>query len=147
MIATTELDQLVQQLKQYALDNYDLGGHWAYETYDKGDYIKILQWSNTFDQAKAALRAWCERVCENPLVIFTPDNKILIGSCAYPTHLTTSFLNEVFERSNLFQYVQKVRSQLHIRGADGVNYPIPNDKSYITYDLAQGKFVNMNSIS
>ena len=85
-------------------------------------------------------------LCENPLVIFTPDNKILIGSCAYPTHLTTSFLNEVFERSNLFQYVQKVRSQLHIRGADGVNYPIPNDKSYITYDLAQGKFVNMNPV-
>ncbi len=60
----TELDQLVQQLKQYAIDNYNVGGHWAYETYDKDDYIEILQRSNTFDQAKAALRAWCERVCE-----------------------------------------------------------------------------------
>jgi len=79
---------------------------------------------------------------DHAVVVFTPDNKIRINACGYHTNLTSCFLNEVFGRSNLFSSVSKVRGVIHIRGRDGVNYPIPKDNGYITYDLAQEKFVD-----
>lgn len=62
-----DLEQLIKELQQYALDNYDLGGHWAYETHDKKDYIKILQRTNSLDEAKADLKAWCELTNEQEM--------------------------------------------------------------------------------
>jgi hypothetical protein len=59
-----ELDQLVKQLKEYVLNNYEAGGHWAYETFSKDDYVEYLQTTNSFDEAKAQLKEWCELMCE-----------------------------------------------------------------------------------
>jgi len=62
-----ELDRLITQLKQYAIRNYNAGGHWACETFDKEDYADILQQSNTWEEAKAALKAWCELINEREM--------------------------------------------------------------------------------
>ena len=59
-----ELDQLVKQLKEYVIANYNAGGHWAYETFSRDDYVEYLQTTNSFDEAKAQLREWCELMCE-----------------------------------------------------------------------------------
>jgi hypothetical protein len=32
----------VEHLKQYALDHYEEGGHWVYETYSDNDYVEVL---------------------------------------------------------------------------------------------------------
>jgi len=42
----------VAALEQYASDNYEVGGHWVYETYDREEYEDVLK-RNGFDLAKA----------------------------------------------------------------------------------------------
>lgn len=32
----------ISQLQQFALDNYELGGHWVYECWDTADYEDVL---------------------------------------------------------------------------------------------------------
>lgn len=32
----------IQQLQQFALDNYEAGGHWVYECWDAADYNEVL---------------------------------------------------------------------------------------------------------
>lgn len=33
---------LIEQLKQFALDNYEIGGHWIVECWDSADYNNVL---------------------------------------------------------------------------------------------------------
>lgn len=48
------LDTLVAALEQYALSNYGDGGHWVYETYDRKNYVEVLEMGNiNWDLAKA----------------------------------------------------------------------------------------------
>jgi len=42
----------VAALEQYASDNYEVGGHWVYETYSREYYLEALE-RNGFDLAKA----------------------------------------------------------------------------------------------
>jgi hypothetical protein len=32
-----------QALKQFALENYDKGGHWIFETWDHADYVEMFE--------------------------------------------------------------------------------------------------------
>jgi hypothetical protein len=49
------------ELEQYALDNYDNGGHWVYETHGNEDYQEVLD-ANGGDiaKAKASLKEYWE---------------------------------------------------------------------------------------
>lgn len=60
----------IAQLEQFALDHYEKGGHWVYETHDKEDYARVLLQvgkHDTMDQlvesAKNYLRQHWERMC------------------------------------------------------------------------------------
>lgn len=46
----------LETLKQYALDNYDLGGHWIFETFSNSDYAQVLAESQSLEAAKKAIR-------------------------------------------------------------------------------------------
>jgi hypothetical protein len=49
----------VTTLRQYALDNYDAGGHWAYETHEDADFQEYLDEANgDMKAAKRALREY-----------------------------------------------------------------------------------------
>jgi hypothetical protein len=47
----------VKALEVYALNNYDVGGHWVYETYGSEDYAELLLVNDhDIDKAKDYLR-------------------------------------------------------------------------------------------
>ena len=46
----------MQTLKQYALDNYEAGGHWVFETYSDDEYAQVLAKCPTLEEAKAAIK-------------------------------------------------------------------------------------------
>ena len=46
----------VEILKQYALDNYEEGGHWVFETYSDADYAKVLVEHQSVEAAKKAIK-------------------------------------------------------------------------------------------
>lgn len=49
----------VATLRQYALDNYEAGGHWAYETHEDADFQEYLDDANgNMEAAKRALREY-----------------------------------------------------------------------------------------
>lgn len=49
----------IEALRQFALDNYDLGGHWVVETFDNGHYIEaLLEGQNDLKAAKEVLREY-----------------------------------------------------------------------------------------
>ena len=52
----------LQNLKAFALSNYDKGGHWVYETYEDADYEAALK--EGFKKAKASLKAHWELMNE-----------------------------------------------------------------------------------
>lgn len=59
----------IARLKQFALDHYEYGGHWVYETHDKEHYARVLMRAgkhDTMDQlvevAKNYLRQHWERM-------------------------------------------------------------------------------------
>ncbi len=55
----------VDLLKRYALDNYDLGGHWVAECWSTDDYVQVLyDCKNDLEEAKLELRAYWTRVNE-----------------------------------------------------------------------------------
>jgi len=55
--------QMIDELQQYLIDNYDEGGHWIYETYDRTDYEKILyECKGDLDEAVKELKARCELI-------------------------------------------------------------------------------------
>lgn len=48
---------MVKALKEFALANYEQGGHWIYETYDDADYEAALaEAEGDLERAKAALK-------------------------------------------------------------------------------------------
>jgi len=57
------MTQEIQSLKQYALDNYEAGGHWVFETYSDAEYAKVLVVSQSIEAAKETIkRDW--ELCE-----------------------------------------------------------------------------------
>ena len=55
----------VKALKDYAVANYNDGGHWVYETYDTADYEAILaEAENNVERAKELLKEAWEFTCE-----------------------------------------------------------------------------------
>jgi hypothetical protein len=51
------LQTKIEHLKQYALDNYEKGGHWVYETYSNDDYVEALEkHNNDLTEALAHIR-------------------------------------------------------------------------------------------
>lgn len=60
---TTTYTPAVATLRQYALDNYEAGGQWVYETHDAADYQKYLdKAAGDIAAAKRALRAYWELI-------------------------------------------------------------------------------------
>jgi hypothetical protein len=53
------MQNAMDQLKAYALANYEAGGHWVAETHDDARYAEVLaKAGNDVDAAKAKLRAY-----------------------------------------------------------------------------------------
>ena len=52
-------------LEQYALDNYEEGGHWVYETHGNRDYQDLLdEVGGDLNKAKEQMRAYWKRMNE-----------------------------------------------------------------------------------
>jgi hypothetical protein len=54
----------VEALKKFALDHYDEGGHWIYETFGTGDYECVLRSFSTLEEAKEDLKVSWELMVE-----------------------------------------------------------------------------------
>ena len=54
----------VEALKKFALDHYEEGGHWVFETFGTGDYEEVLRSFATVDEAKADLKAYWDLMAE-----------------------------------------------------------------------------------
>ena len=54
----------VEALKKFALDHYDEGGHWVYETFGHDDYAWWLMNSNSLKDAKLDLKDHWEFMVE-----------------------------------------------------------------------------------
>ena len=55
------MNEAIQALEQFALDNYENGGHWVYETHGADDYQEILDEAvGDLAKAKALLRDYWE---------------------------------------------------------------------------------------
>ena len=55
----------VKYLEQYALSNYDAGGHWIVETYTEEDYEAVLAAAgNDLNAAQTLLRDRWQLICE-----------------------------------------------------------------------------------
>jgi hypothetical protein len=55
----------MKRLKQWALDNYESGGHWAYETMGAADYARFMRRANNdYAMALAALQDWVKMTLE-----------------------------------------------------------------------------------
>jgi soluble cytochrome b562 len=49
----------IETLEQYALDHYEDGGHWIYETFSASDYAQALAEAGSLQAAKKAIkREW-----------------------------------------------------------------------------------------
>jgi soluble cytochrome b562 len=49
----------LETLEQYALDHYEDGGHWIYETFSASDYAQALAEAGSLQAAKKAIkREW-----------------------------------------------------------------------------------------
>lgn len=56
---------MIKALETYALENYNEGGHWVYETYDTADYQEFLDEANgDIEVAKANLKHYWELMTE-----------------------------------------------------------------------------------
>ena len=57
--------EALNALEQYALDNYEAGGHWVVECFDKEDYLEIIAEAGCdLVEAKTLLRTHWEIMCE-----------------------------------------------------------------------------------
>lgn len=53
----------IAELEKYALDNYEAGGHWVYECFDKDDYTEYLDEADgDLGKAKQELKKYWELV-------------------------------------------------------------------------------------
>jgi hypothetical protein len=55
----------VSALKTHALENYEAGGHWVYETYSDLDYADVVFVNPSLQAAKDALKKHWELVNEH----------------------------------------------------------------------------------
>lgn len=59
---------MIEELKKFALDNYNEGGHWVFECFDAADYQEYLdEAGGDLDRAREALRdhwALVEEQCQ-----------------------------------------------------------------------------------
>jgi len=46
----------LQVLEQYAMDNYEEGGHWVVETYSEDDYAEVLANCHSLEEAKETIK-------------------------------------------------------------------------------------------
>ena len=54
-----------KQLKQWARDNYNAGGHWVYETFETSDYEEYVADANgDYKAALQALQDWVRLTVE-----------------------------------------------------------------------------------
>ena len=59
------MNEAHKALEQYALDNYEEGGHWVYETHGNRDYQDLLdEVGGDLSRAKEQMRAYWERMEE-----------------------------------------------------------------------------------
>jgi hypothetical protein len=54
----------VVSLEQYALDNYEVGGHWVYETFSDLDYAEVVFESTSLEDGKKIIKECWERLLE-----------------------------------------------------------------------------------
>lgn len=55
----TTHDAAIKALERYALDHYEQGGHWVYETHDEADYLEYLtNAQGNLNDAKAAMKRY-----------------------------------------------------------------------------------------
>ena len=48
---------MIDQLKAYAMEHYEAGGHWIFETYSDADYQREIDFAGgSFAKAKKALK-------------------------------------------------------------------------------------------
>ena len=59
------LQDEVAALKQYALDNYDAGGHWVAETYSDLDYAEVVFEYSSLEECKKELKDFWELMVES----------------------------------------------------------------------------------
>ncbi len=54
-----QMEDVFKTLEQFALDHYEEGGHWVYETHDKDDYQMVLDDAfGDIEKAKDILREY-----------------------------------------------------------------------------------------
>lgn len=58
------MEEMIKELKQFALDHYEAGGHWVVETYSKEDYIDVLTKTKTVVKAKKELKKYWKFINE-----------------------------------------------------------------------------------
>ena len=59
------MKDLPQELRDYALANYDEGGHWVYETHSDEDYSEVINRNHyDMDAAKRELKEYWELMHE-----------------------------------------------------------------------------------
>lgn len=57
--------ETLRALEQYAVDNYEAGGHWVVECFDRKDYLNIIERTGCdLNEGKVLLRAHWETMCE-----------------------------------------------------------------------------------
>ncbi len=62
------MEGMIEELKGFALEHYEEGGHWVFETYDKNDYIEaITECKGDIKKAKAYIRNHWELIEEQRL--------------------------------------------------------------------------------
>lgn len=58
-VFSSDTSEEVEALEAFALENYEAGGHWVYETHDRADYEQVLHRAGgDLEEAKAALRQY-----------------------------------------------------------------------------------------
>ena len=51
------MEAMIKELEAYALENYEKGGHWVFETHGKEDYMEVITTcEGNIKKAKALLR-------------------------------------------------------------------------------------------
>lgn len=54
------MKEMIEALKKYALDNYNEGGHWVYETHDDRDYEGLIVATGSLEDAMKQIKEYWE---------------------------------------------------------------------------------------
>lgn len=58
------MNDAAKVLEQYALDNYEAGGHWVVECWLEEDYLQALTEGGSIEGAKKVIKAYWELVVD-----------------------------------------------------------------------------------